>query len=294
MNISIEIIPPLRTGGLVETEDFISNILDITSLKQVNITTHRSTASLTKDGHVISGSVLKHRPSTIAVAAHLKNKFDLKVVPHIICSGFSKSETESALIDLSYLGIEDIFCIRGDKANYEPKYIRHPDGFENSLDLIRYVNNYTNNGLLFDGTESKILKEFSIGAAAYPGGRMGSLNNKRDNDWLLNKYNAGASYFITQMCWDVESFRSLPTELKIYPGIKVLKSVRQAWAVADSFGVRVPENILNAVDEGKTIQVHTELCENLYEIYKHLHFYCTVGDRNVLTIVKNLVCNHTH
>lgn len=294
MNISIEIIPPLRTGGLVETEDFISNLLEMTALKQVNITTHRSAAALTKDGHVVTGSVLKHRPSTIAVAAHLKHKFDLKVVPHLICSGFSKSETESALIDLSYLGIEDIFCIRGDKANYEPKYIKHPEGFENSLDLIRHISHYTNNGKLFDETETKLLHEFMIGAAAYPEGRVGSLNIEMDNEWLWSKFNAGASYFITQMCWNVKAFESLPHELKIYPGVKVLKSIKQAWTIADSFGVRIPKSVLTAVDEGKTIQVHTELCEQLYNIYNHLHFYCTVGDRNVLTLIKNLVCNHAH
>ena len=189
---SFEILPPLKGSSIEKSFKAIDTLREFAPL-YINITTHRSELVYkdTPDGLFRRVSE-RSRPGTVAVAAAIKNKYQIPTVPHLICSGFTALETEYALIDLNFLGICDLLILRGDKAKHENRFIAASGGYEHAIELEQQVNRF-NEGYFIDGTRMDLVstRQFSYGVAGYPEKHDESPNPDEDMKWLKAKVDAG-------------------------------------------------------------------------------------------------------
>ncbi|MDE6826729.1 MAG: methylenetetrahydrofolate reductase, partial [Paramuribaculum sp.] len=198
---SIEVLPPLKGRGIGQLFESVDTLMDYGPL-YVNITTHRSELVYrsTSDGLYQRVSE-RSRPGTVAVAAALQQRYSIPAVPHLICSGYSRLETEYALIDLNFLGINNVLLLRGDKAKHDSRFVPNEGGNAHASDLQKQVNDF-NNGFFIDGTPMDIvgddLRRFSYGVAGYPEKHDEAPNMEIDLQWLKYKIDNGAEYIVTQ------------------------------------------------------------------------------------------------
>lgn len=267
---SFEILPPLRGNGM---DTVLKNIETLREFdpKYINITTHRSEYEFkTTEAGLYEKVAIRKRPGTIAVAAAVKSTFNISVVPHMLCSGFSKDETEYALMDLSYLGIYDLLLLRGDKAKHEASFIPEANGHSHATELQAQVNDW-NKGQLLDGASMKINQPFSYAVAGYPEKHEEAPNMIADLSYLKQKVDNGAEYIITQMFFDNQKyydFVKLCNEnginVPIIPGIKPITLKNQLTVLPKIFSTELPEALVSALskckdnDEAKV--VGTEWC----------------------------------
>ncbi len=250
---SVEILPPLKGKNISKT------FADIEKLAQfgprfVNITTHPSEPVFkeTADG-TLRKLFVRKRPGSVAVAAAIQHRFGLPTVPHIICNGFTKEETEYVLIDLNFLGIHDLFLLRGDinKEILVPKDKCHP----HATDLIRQVNNF-NAGISIDGsTFDAPDAKFSFGVAGYPEKHEEAPNFNTDLRYLREKQDLGAEYVITQLFYDnqkyydfVDKARAEGITIPIIPGLKPLSRKAQLSILPRTFSCQLPQDLVSAVE----------------------------------------------
>ena len=201
---SFEILPPLKGTGIEKLYQTIDTLREFDP-KYINITTHRSEYVYKDLGNgLFQRNRLRRRPGTVAVAAAIQNKYKIAVVPHIICSGFTREETEYALIDLQFLGITDLLLLRGDKAKHERDF--SPTGHRNATELQEQVNNL-NQGLFLDGSKMKSpIAPFSYGMACYPEKHEEAPNLDSDLFYAKQKVDGGAEYLVTQMFFDNQKY----------------------------------------------------------------------------------------
>lgn len=247
---SFEILPPIRGNSISDTYKRLKKLIDFNPA-YINITTHRNEISY---NHIGGGTfrevTSQRRPGTVAVAAAIREHFGVRPVPHLICGDYSPSEIEDQLIDLSYLGINDIFVLRGDKERSASHFKSHPDGHLHADGLSRQVVDF-NNGCMVDGRQTEALHEpFSFGVAGYPEKHDEAMNFAHDLQNLKKKVEAGASYIVTQMFFDnqkyfefVEACRKADINVPIVPGIKPLTSLRQLSLLPRIFHIDFPEEL---------------------------------------------------
>ena len=247
---SYEIIPPLRGRG-------IKIILDmVESLKKYNppfidVTSHASTVSKDKSG---TKTKKKKRPGTISICGIIQNRFNIDTVAHLACNGFTKEETEDALIELSFLGIENILAISGDG---NPKQILN-DGKtinSNSLELVHQINDLKNGKYLTDISNSSSI-DMCTGIGVYPENHFYSKNFEKEISLLKQKIEAGAEYAVTQMFFDnqkyfdfLEKCRKENITIPIIPGIKILDKPRQIDSLEKIFHISLPDDLKNEARE---------------------------------------------
>ena len=197
---SFEVLPPLKGKGIEQIFKNIDRLREFNPL-YINITTHRSEMIYrsTADG-LYERVSQRNRPGTVAVAAAIQQRYNITAVPHLICSGFSKIETEYALIDLNFLGINNLLVLRGDKAKHDNRFVPNENGYSHAIELARQVNDF-NRGLFVDGTEMDIVtdKPFAYGVAGYPEKHEEAPNEEIDMMFLKQKVDMGADYIVTQM-----------------------------------------------------------------------------------------------
>jgi methylenetetrahydrofolate reductase (NADPH) len=187
---SFEILPPLK-GNSIERVYQTIDLLRPFDPKYINITTHRSEMVFKSTGNNLYQQVSeRHRPGPVAIAAAIQNRYKINVGPHIMCSGFTKSETEYALIDLQFLGIHDLLALRGDKAKFEKSFNPSEDGHAHTIELQQQINNF-NAGKFLDGSSMEKPGEFSYGVAGYPEKHEEAPNLDSDIFWLKEKIKAG-------------------------------------------------------------------------------------------------------
>jgi len=201
---SFELLPPLKGNGIDSVFRTIDTLLEFDP-KYINITTHRSELVFKEMPNGLFERVAeRHRPGTVAIAAAIRNKYKINVVPHIICSGFTREETEYALIDLQFLGITDLLLLRGDKAKHEKEFT--PTGNSHATELQQQVNNF-NQGVFLDGSKMKSpVAPFSYGMACYPEKHEEAPNMGSDLFYAKQKVDAGAEYLVTQMFFDNQKY----------------------------------------------------------------------------------------
>ncbi len=286
---SFELLPPLKGNSIARVFDSIEQLKEFNPL-YINITSHRDEMhySNTANGF-FERKVLRKRPGTVAVAASIQHRYGIKVVPHIICSGFTKSETEYALIDLNFLGIHDLLILRGDNANSKPFAPAAEESNQYALDLVRQVNEL-NEGKFLDGTLVDAFDTpFSYGVAAYPEKHEEAPNMDSDLFWLKQKVDAGAEYIVTQMFFDntkyfdfVERARAMGITVPIVPGLKPITLMNQLTVLPKIFHVDIPEAFAKEVrkckDNDAVKQVGVEWCiqqskELMDAKVPILHFY---------------------
>lgn len=286
---SFEILPPLKGTGIGKVYHDI-DILREFGPKYINITTHRSEYVYRELGDgLFQRSRLRRRPGTVAVAAAILNKYDITPVPHILCSGFTREETEYVLLDLQFLGITDLLVLRGDKARHESFFTPEKDGYSHAIELQGQINNF-NRGIFVDGSGMKATgSPFSYGVACYPEKHEEAPNMEADLHWLKKKMEAGAEYAVTQLFYDnrkyfgfVDRARQAGITFPIIPGIKPLTKLSQVNVVPKTFKVDLPEaltrEVLKCKDDGEVRQVGIEWCvqqcrELMANGVPSLHFY---------------------
>ena len=229
---SFELLPPLKGNGIDSVFATIEKLREF-SPQYINITTHRSEFVYRDKGDgTFVRFVERHRPGTVAVAAAIQNKYNIAVVPHILCSGFTREETEYLLIDLQFLGISDLLLLRGDKAKHDREFI--VTGNAHATDLQQQVNQF-NGGFFANGEQMKSVgKRFSYGMACYPEKHEEAPNIDADLFWAKKKVENGAQYLVTQMFFDnekyfsfVEKCRKNGINVPIIPGIKPITFCNQ-------------------------------------------------------------------
>lgn len=256
---SIEVLPPVRGKSIEQVFKTIERLLPFNPA-YINITTHRTEVVYKEISEgVFQRTTERMRPGTVAIAATLKERYGIPTVPHIICSGFSRSELENELIDLSYLGITDLLVLRGDRAKGENSFIPMRDGHEHAIDLCRQVEDF-NNGMMLDGSTHEPLGEhFSYGVAGYPEKHEEAMNMDIDIEYLKAKIQMGAKYVVTQMFFDnrkyfdfVKRCREAGINVPIIPGIKPLTSLTQQALLPKTFHIDLPMDLADALRKCKS------------------------------------------
>lgn len=246
---SIEVLPPVRGKSIEQVLKTIDRLMPYNPA-YINITTHRAEVVYREIAEgVFQRAFERKRPGTVAIAASLKERYGIPVVPHLICSGFSKSEIENELIDLSYLGITNLLVLRGDRAKGENRFEPTADGYSHAVELCRQVEEF-NRGVLLDGECHDTLNKFSYGVAGYPEKHEEAMNIDIDIEYLKAKIDAGAEYVVTQMFFDnaryfsfVERCRAAGITVPIIPGLKPLTSLTQQALLPKTFHIDLPMDL---------------------------------------------------
>jgi methylenetetrahydrofolate reductase (NADPH) len=261
---SFELLPPIK-GHNMEGVWKTINALQEFNPQYINITTHRSELVFKPlPGGLYEQAFIRRRPGTVAVAAAIHYKYNIPVVPHVLCSGFTKEETEYVLIDLQYLGITDLLLLRGDKAKHEKEF--HSTGHAHATDLQKQVNAF-NQGLFIDGsTMEKPLTPFSYGMACYPEKHEEAPNMASDLYWAKVKVEEGASYLVTQLFFDNQKYidfvaacRKIGITVPIIPGLKPITLLNQMTVLPKVFHVDLPEALASELTTCKDDKDATEV-----------------------------------
>ena len=301
---SFEILPPLKGAGLQNLRSTIEKLREFEP-KYINITTHRSEPMYRDAGNgLLERYMLRRRPGSVAVAAALQTEFRIPIVPHILCSGFSKDETEYVLIDLQFLGIQNLFLLRGDKAKEDKRFRASADGYSHTTELQEQVNRF-NEGYFVDGTPIRELGEpFSYGVACYPEKHEEAPNLKTDIHWFKQKVQAGAEYGVTQMFFDNDKYfeflkavRAEGVDVPVIPGIKPVTKLAQLSMLPKTFHCDLPEAFTDEAAKCRTDEemrrVGVEWCvQQCRELMKagvpSIHFYTTGDAAAVYEVAKQI------
>ncbi len=299
---SFELLPPLKGSDIASINKTIDSLVEFDP-KYINITSHRDEPVYQKqENGLLKELRTRKRPGTVAIAAAIQHKYNIDVVPHIICGGFTKAETEYAMIDLDFLGIENLLVLRGDGSKGENRFIPTKNGNAHTTELIEQVSNF-NNGIYLDSTENKV-SNFSFGVAGYPEKHGEAPNMASDLDFLKKKVDMGAEYIVTQMFFDnqkyydfVKSCRDIGINVPIVPGLKPINMQSQINVIPQIFHIDLPEELAKELakcnDNKQAYEVGTEWC--LYQardLMKNnvpsIHFYTMGAGKGVRRIAKEI------
>ncbi len=302
--ISFEVLPPLKGKGIEALYKHLDPLMEFKP-SFINVTYHRSEHIFKKrlDGS-FEKVVVRKRPGTESICAAIMNKYNVDTVPHLICGGFSVNDTEDALINLRYLGIDNVLVLRGDAAKNETAFEPEPGGHKYASDLLRQVVNLNAGVYLEDELKNSHKTEFCIGVAGYPEKHFEAPNLDADLAYLKAKVDAGADYIITQMFFDnakfyafVDACRAVGITVPIIPGLKPVYSKKQLNILPKTFHIDLPRDlsneILNCKTDAEVEQVGAEwLLMQSKDLKKNgvpvLHYY-TLGRPHVVAgVVKNL------
>ncbi len=286
---SFEVLPPLKGKSIDSLYNAIDPLMEFNP-EFVDVTYHREEyiERPRKDGGYDKIST-KKRPGTVAICAAIMNKYKVEAVPHLICGGFSKDETENALIDLAFLGIENVLALRGDNLKNERNFVPEKDGNGNSLDLIRQIGDMNSGVYLDRELQNATETNFCIGAAGYPEKHVDAANMQSDLKFLKRKVDAGAEFITTQMFFDnkkyfeyVDLCREAGIHVPIIPGIKPITKKIHLRALPSIFNMDIPEPLASelhdAKDDAAARQIGIEWCIQQCKELKAsnvpaLHFY---------------------
>lgn len=302
--ISFEILPPLKGKGIAAIYEHLDPLMEFKPA-YINVTYHRSETMFKKktDGTFEKVEVRK-RPGTVAICAAIMNHYKVDAVPHLICGGFNKQVTEDALIDLNFLGVNNVLLLRGDAPKNETFFEPEPDGHRYAIDLLKQVANMNNGIYLEEDLKNAVKTKFCIGVAGYPEKHFEAPNMDTDLRFLKAKVDAGAEYIVTQMFFDNQKFfdfvkccRAAGITVPIIPGLKPITTKKQLTVIPRTFYVDLPTDLANEIIKCKSDEevamVGTEwLTQQSKELKKFgvpvLHYY-TLGKAKVICdVVRSL------
>jgi len=302
---SFEVLPPLKGKTIDTLYQHLDPLMEFKP-SWINVTYHRAETMFKKraDGSFDKVEVRK-RPGTVGICAAIRNHYNVDTVPHLICGGFSKQETENALIDLNFLGIDNVLVLRGDAEKNEPNFVPQKDGHSYALDLLQQVVNLNHGIYLEDDIQSGGKTKFCIGVAGYPEKHFEAPNLEIDMKYLKAKVDAGADYIMTQMFFDnnkffnfVKTCRQKGIEVPIIPGLKPITTKKQLSVLPRIFHVDLPTElsleVMKCKSDEEVEQVGTEWllhqCRQLKEFGVPVLHYYTLGKPKVIkNVVKELV-----
>ena len=303
--VSFEILPPLKGKTINSIYDHLNPLMEFKP-SFINVTYHRSETMFKKkaDGTFEKVEVRK-RPGTVAICAAIKNHYNVDAVPHLICGGFSKRETEDALIDLNFLGIDNVLALRGDAAKNEASFEPESDGHRYAIDLLKQVVHLNNGVYLEEDIKNGGKTNFCIGVAGYPEKHFEAPNLETDLLFLKAKVEAGAEYITTQMFFDnkkyfdfVKSCRDHGIHVPIIPGLKPITNKKQLTLLPKVFHVDLPTELSNEImkckndEEVEKIGIEWLITQSK-ELKKAgvpvLHYYTLGKPKVIWNIVKEIL-----
>lgn len=292
--MSFEILPPLKGGSMNKIFKSLDPLMEFKP-PFIDVTYHREEYVYKQrpSGYYEKTSIRK-RPGTVGICAAIMHRYGVDAVPHLICGGFTRDDTENALIDLHFLGIHNVLALRGDARAFDKKFIPEEGGHKYAIDLVRQIQNMNIGKYLDDDIENGAESDFCIGIAGYPEKHFECPNLETDIAWAKAKVEAGADYIVTQMFFDnaaffkyVEKCRAAGIEVPIIPGLKPLTRHYQTSSIPRHFYVNMPEQLIKEVQKVEDnkeavlevgIEWCIQQCKELFEFgVPGIHFY-TMGD----------------
>ena len=264
--VSFEILPPLKGKTITSIYDHLDPLMEFKP-SWINVTYHRSETMFKKktDGTFEKVDVRK-RPGTVGICAAIMNHYNIDAVPHIICGGFSKRETEDALIDLQFLGIDNVLVLRGDAEKGQNTFVPEHNGNNQAIELLKQVVGLNNGDYLDKDIINGSKTNFCMGVAGYPEKHFEAPCMEFDLQRAKDKVDAGAQYIMTQMFFDnkkyfeyVDACRSMGINVPIIPGLKPITNKKQLTILPNIFYIDIPADLRNAIEAATT----DEACEQV-------------------------------
>lgn len=291
--ISFEILPPLKGGRMNSIFEVLDPLMEFKP-PFIDVTYHREEFVYQKNPNGFYEKVsIRKRPGTVGICAAIMHRYGVDAVPHLICGGFSKEDTENALIDLNFLNINNVLALRGDARKFDGQFIPEASGNEYALDLVKQITAINKGQYLDSNIENGAKTDFCIGIAGYPEKHFEAPNLASDIKYLKAKVDAGADYIVTQMFFDnqkysdyVELLRRNGIDIPIVPGLKPITKKSQITSLPRMFHINLPDELVKSLEETKTPQalrqVGIEWCIAQSKELKAmgapcLHYY-TMGD----------------
>jgi methylenetetrahydrofolate reductase (NADPH) len=255
---SFEILPPLKGKSIQSIYEGIDPLLEFEPCF-IDVTYHRQEFVYKNHPNGLLEKIsVRKRPGTVGICAAIMYKYHIDAVPHLICGGFSVEETENALIDLQFLGIDNVLLLRGDSIKDESKFVPEPDGHNYAIDLLKQVVKLNKGQYLDDELKDVAPTNFCIGVAGYPEKHFEAPNFQSDLKYLKAKVDAGAEYIVTQMFFDntkyfefVDNCRAIGINVPIIPGIKPITTRGQLSMLPSVFHIDIPTELSEAIDKCK-------------------------------------------
>lgn len=257
--VSFEVLPPMKGKNIQSLYQHLDPLMEFKP-SFINVTYHRSEHIFKKktDGTFEKVEVRK-RPGTVGICAAIMNHYKIDAVPHLICGGFTQRETEDALIDLNFLGIDNVLVLRGDATKNEASFEPEPNGNRFAIDLLKQVDRLNNGLYLEEDIRDGFRTNFCTGVAGYPEKHFEAPNMDSDMKYLKAKVDAGAEYILTQMFFDNDKYFQFVQKCKdngvhvpIIPGLKPLTNKKQLTVIPRIFHVDLPSDLLNEMNKTKT------------------------------------------
>jgi len=256
---SIEILPPLKGQNIQSIFQTMDALMEY-SPAFVDVTYHREEFVFRDAGNgLLEKHVVRKRPGTVGICAAITNRYKVDTVPHIICGGFTKEETEDALIDLNFVGIENVLLLRGDAIRSEGRFKSEPDGNANAIELVQQVVNMNHARYLDPDLRDVARTDFCIGVAGYPEKHFEAPNLNADLRHLKAKVDAGAEFIVTQMFFDnvlyfsfLDKCREAGIHVPIIPGLKPLATRSQLSVIPHHFHIDMPDELVDLVQRAKS------------------------------------------
>jgi methylenetetrahydrofolate reductase (NADPH) len=303
--VSFELLPPLKGDNMQKIYQTLDPLMEFEP-PYINVTYHREEVVYKNHPNgLLERRTVRKRPGTVAISAAIKFRYGVEVVPHIICGGFSREETENALIDLHFLGIHHVLALRGDTQRTERVFNPEPDGHAHAADLVRQIMNMNAGRYLDEELENATPTQFNVGVAGYPEKHEEAPNLQTDLRFLKEKVDAGAEYIVTQMFFDnahyyhfVEQCRDYGIHVPIIPGIKPLTSKNQIYTIPKAFNVDIPEALAADMEKCSNQQAAWQLgvdwaVMQARDLYLHevpiVHFYTMGRSDNIRQIVRDVL-----
>lgn len=255
--ISFELIPPKRGGDIKSLLAVLDDLVNYNP-PFIDITSHAAEVIYDETEEGIKKRVKRKRPGTLGICALIQNKYNIEAVPHVLCNGFTREETEDFLIEIQYLGIENVLAIRGDESGYQKPIIHGRSLNVFAVDLVKQISNMNKGMYLEDNLLDAKASDFCIGVAGYPEKHFEAPNLKSDINYIKEKIKAGARYIVTQMFYEnkdyfnfVAACRKEGIEIPIIPGLKVLLAQSNLTSLPKNFHISVPEELADEVHAAK-------------------------------------------
>ena len=297
---TFEILPPLKGQ---RAQEIFTNIDPLMEFKPpfIDVTYHREeTVYKRLDNGLLQEKVVRKRPGTVGICAAIMHRYDTETVPHVLCGGFSKEDTENLLIDLNFLGIENVVALRGDQAKHESYFTPHPEGNSFAIDLVKQIKQLNQGNYLDEDLQNTTATNFCIGVAGYPEKHFEAPSLNIDIEHLKAKVEAGADYIVTQLFFDnlkyfafVDKCREAGINVPIIPGLKPLSTKRQLSILPQIFHVDIPDELaiqaIKCKDNGQVKQLGIEWCIQQSKELKAagvpvLHYYSMGTSANIKEI----------
>lgn len=255
---SFEIIPPQKGKSIQELYDNIDPLMEFKP-PFIDVTTSREEYIYVNKGNgLLEKKLTRMRPGTLGICASIKHKYNVDTVPHVLCGGFTKEETEYLLVDCHYLGIDNVMALRGDAMKDEQSFVPTSGGNKFAIDLVKQIKELNKGNFLHEVADIDNKSDFCIGVAGYPEKHLESPSLISDLKRLKEKVDAGADYVVTQMFFDNAKFfkfvskaREMGITVPIIPGIKPLAVQRHLQILPQIFRIDLPEDLINAVEKCK-------------------------------------------